>query len=614
MCEVDERGKDAHVVSAKEDAPPPGTRLLIADTQVADTFHDRAQRKDEQGKNTHPREDTPLLELQVVGVDAQETDTSQDGTQTLDEHQQDTPSVNAQEVAPQSRTQKLDEHQQDTPSVNAHVTAPNNRTQTLDEQQEFIQLMNVEEFIPQNGDPLLEKRLIQEDKPQDKAHNLCDQPDDIHKADGDGYPLQNEDTLQTDIDDNSSGPLDGGWGWVVCFTAMWVYGNTAAILTISGMIYVAILEEYSRGDLDISFKTSWVMSLASGLMFLMSVVTGILCDRFGFRKVTFCGGLLAFVSILSSAFVTDLFLLYLTYGQVNPVLLGAGFGLTFSPALVILGFYFKRRLGLANGIVMFGSASLTMTYALVLPRLLELLGLTLTLVCLSGAMFLFMPCTLAWKPARPAGHQQDTLTGLKTTSNTSTRTRVCQGNCVCCGCGSGRLLNTRIWRNKRYVVWLVAFVVCFFGHMTPFVHVVKHSEDVFPDSSSSLLPFCIGAGSVVSRIIVGVLIDHTRLNRVYLQGASLLIMGISTFCLPLAVTFTSLVIACVALGMGEGALFSLVGPVVFQLVGPDNASQGMGCLLGLLCVPATVGPPVAGDGVSYLHATFIILYLWPPLT
>nr|KAG5710547.1 hypothetical protein BaRGS_013193 [Batillaria attramentaria] len=240
--------------------------------------------------------------------------------------------------------------------------------------------MNVEEFIPQNGDPLLEKRLIQEDKPQDKAHNLCDQPDDIHKADGDGYPLQNEDTLQTDIDDNSSGPLDGGWGWVVCFTAMWVYGNTAAILTISGMIYVAILEEYSRGDLDISFKTSWVMSLASGLMFLMSVVTGILCDRFG-------------------------------------VLLGAGFGLTFSPALVILGFYFKRRLGLANGIVMFGSASLTMTYALVLPRLLDLLGLTLTLVCLSGAMFLFMPCTLAWKPARPAGHQEDTLTGLKSVVN-----------------------------------------------------------------------------------------------------------------------------------------------------------------------------------------------------
>nr|KAG5710549.1 hypothetical protein BaRGS_013195 [Batillaria attramentaria] len=227
-----------------------------------------------------------------------------------------------------------------------------------------------------------------------------------------------------------------------------------------------------------------------------------------------------------------------------------------------------------------------MTYALVLPRLLDLLGLTLTLVCLSGAVFLFMPCTLAWRPVSPAGQGR--------APKASPGETIEPGRCACCGSGAGRLLNTRIWRNKGYIMWIVAIFVGFYGQMIPLVHVVKHSEDVFPDSDGSLLPLCIGAGSIVSRIIVGVLIDRTRLNRVYLQGASLLIMGISTFCLPLAVTFTSLVIACVALGMGEGALFSLLGPVVFQLVGPDDASQGLGCLFGLLCVPDMVGPPVAG--------------------
>nr|KAG5694704.1 hypothetical protein BaRGS_010030 [Batillaria attramentaria] len=51
-----------------------------------------------------------------------------------------------------------------------------------------------------------------------------------------------------------------------------------------------------------------------GLAFLMSAVAGVASDRFGLRKVAFTGGFLAFLGMLSSAFVQDLMLLYLTYG------------------------------------------------------------------------------------------------------------------------------------------------------------------------------------------------------------------------------------------------------------------------------------------------------------
>nr|KAG5710548.1 hypothetical protein BaRGS_013194 [Batillaria attramentaria] len=81
------------------------------------------------------------------------------------------------------------------------------------------------------------------------------------------------------------------------------------------------------------------------------------------------------------------------------VLLGVGFGLVFSPSVVILSRHFKRRLGLANGIVVSGAAVLTVAYALFLPELFKVQDLQLTLLCVSGAVFLFLPCAFAFKPA-----------------------------------------------------------------------------------------------------------------------------------------------------------------------------------------------------------------------
>ena len=47
--------------------------------------------------------------------------------------------------------------------------------------------------------------------------------------------------------------------------------------------------------------------------------------------------------------------MYLTYG----VMFGAGTSLAYNPSLVILGHYFRRRLGLVNGIVTAGSSVFT---------------------------------------------------------------------------------------------------------------------------------------------------------------------------------------------------------------------------------------------------------------
>nr|KAG5703947.1 hypothetical protein BaRGS_020544 [Batillaria attramentaria] len=110
------------------------------------------------------------------------------------------------------------------------------------------------------------------------------------------------------------------------------------------------------------------------------MVSGILADRLGIRTVSLIGGLLALVGMLCSAFVQNILLLYLTYG----VIMGTGFSLAYTPSVAILGHYFKRRIGMANGLVAFGGALIfILGYSLALPVLFDAIGFKYTLLCIS---------------------------------------------------------------------------------------------------------------------------------------------------------------------------------------------------------------------------------------
>jgi len=87
-------------------------------------------------------------------------------------------------------------------------------------------------------------------------------------------------------------------------------------------------------------------------------------------------------------------LLFLTYG----VMYGFGASLAYTPSLAILGHYFKKYLGLVNGIVTAGSSIFTT----LLPSLMEILilrlGLEGTLRSLAVLTATIMACAILFKP------------------------------------------------------------------------------------------------------------------------------------------------------------------------------------------------------------------------
>ncbi|XP_062615581.1 monocarboxylate transporter 10-like [Saccostrea cucullata] len=439
-------------------------------------------------------------------------------------------------------------------------------------------------------------------------------------------------------------PPDGGWGWVVCVTSLLTNGTTFSMLNTFGIIYVYLIKEYARGDHSVAFKTSWVGSVCIGVTFLMSTFAGICNDHIGIRPTAFFGACLGMIGLFSSAFITQLELLYLTYG----LLLGIGGGFIYSTSLVILGHYFVKHMGIVNGIVTFGSSVYTIVLSVILPIVLESFGIKYTFLFLGGLYCILLPCSLTWKPLFHTGRnktfQLKLKGGFQYLSVTIQRTHFRQLEekkiqlnekglyCILLPCsltwkplfqretrisrvdtnereqhGDGccnwakKYLNLNIFKSRAYLTWFLGFGIALFGYFVPFVHLVKHTQDVFPKSNAFILITCMQVTSGVGRLVFGKIADLKFINRIYMQQCAFVVTGFVTACIPFSASFEGLVAICLIMGICDGISVCLLGPIAFDLVGPQNASQAIGFMLGGFSIPFTVGPPIAGLLYDHLH-------------
>eukprot|EP00064_Thunnus_orientalis_P012311 superscaffoldBa00001873_g12346 len=78
------------------------------------------------------------------------------------------------------------------------------------------------------------------------------------------------------------------------------------------------------------------------------------------------------------------------------------------------------------------------------------------------------------------------------------------------------------------------------------------------------------------------------------QVVSFMALGLMSIMIPQCSVFEGLVVVCVFLGLCDGCFLTMMAPIAFELVGPMQASQAIGYLLGLMAFPMTAGPPIAG--------------------
>lgn len=404
----------------------------------------------------------------------------------------------------------------------------------------------------------------------------------------------NSDESSTENIEHMEPPDGGAQAWLVMFSSFLCNGIIFGTINSYGVLFVYLKDRFKDNE-DAATKASLVGSITVGATFLLSALAGILTDRFGIRKTAFFGGLLATLGMLLSSFFVDrIEVLCFTYG----ILFGSGSALAYAPSLVILGHYFKRHLGLVNGIVTAGSSIFTIAMPHILEGLLSSIGLENTLRTLAGMTSVLMLATLSFTPLHRTPAKSATA-----------KTNICS-----------QLINVDNWKNKKYVVWALAIPSALFGYFVPYVHIVQYVKDLLPEQNGGTLVTCIAITSGVGRIIFGKVADMPNVNGIVLQQISFISIGVCTMLLTAAPFFSgfvyeSLIIFALIMGLFDGCFISLLGPIAYDIVGPAGASQAIGFLLSLCAIPLTVGPPIAGwmyDHLGNYNTAFIVAGI-PPI-
>ncbi|XP_038152414.1 monocarboxylate transporter 10 [Cyprinodon tularosa] len=379
---------------------------------------------------------------------------------------------------------------------------------------------------------------------------------------------------------------EGGWGWVVMLASMWCNGSVFGIQNSFGVLFISLLQEFgSEEDKDLRFRTSWVGSLSMGMIFFCSPIVSIFTDIFGCRITAVGGAAVALIGLMASSFVKTLGVMYFTYG----IVFACGCSFAYQPSLVILGHYFKKRLGLVNGIVTAGSGIFTITLPFCMSTMLEKLGLQNTLRVLCILMFVLILASFTYKPLLPA-NPTESQTGKFSLS---------------------RIFNKNIWKSVGYRIWAFGIPAALYGYFVPYVHLMNHVQERFgEDTNKEILLLCIGITSCLGRFIFGSVADFVKgSKKVYLQVISFLIIGVMSMMIPVCQIFGGLIAVCLLMGLFDGCFICIMAPIAFELVGAKDVSQAIGFLLGLMSVPMVAGPPIAGFLRDKLGSYDVAFYL-----
>ncbi|KAF4519217.1 hypothetical protein B566_EDAN015323 [Ephemera danica] len=201
-------------------------------------------------------------------------------------------------------------------------------------------------------------------------------------------------------------PPDGGYGWVVVVAAFFVNLIADGITFSFGVIYVDFLAYFNAGKSN----TSWIGSLFMAMPLLSGPIASFLTDRYGCRRVTMVGGVLAATGFVLSSMTESIGLLLLTFG----VIAGFGLALCYVAAVVIVAYYFESKRSFATGLSQCGSGIGTLLFAPFTQVLLSHYGWRGTTLILAGCFLNLAVCgalmrDVEWHPRRKASKARGRL-------------------------------------------------------------------------------------------------------------------------------------------------------------------------------------------------------------
>ncbi|XP_060583505.1 monocarboxylate transporter 12-like [Ruditapes philippinarum] len=435
---------------------------------------------------------------------------------------------------------------------------------------------------------------------------------------------------------------DGGWGWFIVVGACLVHFIMGGFERSNGVLYLQLKSRYDHS----ATATSWVLSLFSTLRLAVGPIASALCNKYSCRTVVMMGATISSLGVLISAFVPDLPYLYFTYG----VLGGVGRAFTYTPSLIIVGYYFNKRRGIAVGLstsgVGFGS--------FLLPPIMEIMfdyyGFIGTFIILSAVMShffipgaLFRPLDLhrrfmendRQKDARTEETGENLLTGvtqatrtqnllssqsaakmsssLELTANVkieSQKTSLFQrklSKVKLAIKGTDRpkdkngekrkLLDLSLFRNFAFSALCIQLFLFTLSFNSTFVFLPALAEEKGVDRlQGAYLISILGIFDGIARIVMSSVLDLKRVKpfRLIIYNCVMFVVAIVSLLLPSMTSFWQFAIISGLYGVLSGTYIAQKSVVVVDILGVEHLSSAFGLLLMFQGLSGLVGPTVGG--------------------
>ncbi|RTE82620.1 hypothetical protein BHE90_002896 [Fusarium euwallaceae] len=349
---------------------------------------------------------------------------------------------------------------------------------------------------------------------------------------------------------------DGGYGWVIILACAVIGWWTIGLSYVWGVYQRALLEKGVGSPLALSFCGS----LSPALMASIGMLVSRMMRSLGTRKLCFVGIALMAIAEIGASFVTDhLVGLFFLPG----VPLGLGMSGCFMSFSVAPAQYFRRKRGLANGIVMAGGGFGGAIMSVATNNMIERYGVEWAFR-ITGFLIAGTGLPAAWLIKERTPIQ---ATGL---------------------------IDWTLFKQVNFALLFLAGGIGIFPLLVPpfFIPLYTQSMGLSTSTGAALLAG-FSCSSAVGRILSGQLCDI--LGPLNTLGAFFLGNSLTMIALwPASTTLAPLAVFAVLNGLMNGGFFSCMPTAVGNVFGSTRVSTAVGMIIVGWVAGYLFGSPIAG--------------------
>ncbi|KAM6470890.1 monocarboxylate transporter 2-like isoform 2-T2 [Liasis olivaceus] len=388
---------------------------------------------------------------------------------------------------------------------------------------------------------------------------------------------------------------DGGYGWVVVFGAFLSAGLAYAFPKALTIYYKEL-----QAVFNISYsQIAWVSSIMCSTTYGGGPISSILVNRFGSRPVVIFGGLLCGIGMVSAAFCTSIFQLYICAGFIT----GLGLALNLQPSVIIVGKYFLKRRPIANGLAMAGSPVMLCTLAPLNQFLFDtfgwrgsffILGAILMNCCVAGALFRPIgPTPDRQINKQPKEAQENPEGGIAEMGDQDMEAKEDRDRCE----NFNKYLDLSLFKHRGFLIYLIGNVIMFLGFFAPIVFLAPYAKHRGIDEySAAFLLSILAIVDMIARPTTGLIANSkwVRPRIQYFFSFSIAFNGVCHLLCPLATSYLGLVIYSIFFGLAFGMVCAMLFETLMDLVGASRFTSAVGLVTIVECCTILLGPPIGG--------------------